>query len=406
MTRQYKIAMLAACPFPYPRGTPIRIHRMAESLASRGHDVHVISYHLGNDPGPVDFTIHRIANVPTYHKCTPGPTYQKLAVLDPLLCLKLRRVTGSRPFDLIHAHHYEGLLAALGGRRGLPIIFDAHTLLQSELPSYGLGLMHRTKKWIGRTIDRHLPKRANHVISVTEDIRTRLIDDHGLEANRITVIPNGVECDHFDRGSSPTNGKSNGRTVVFTGNLASYQRIDLLLGAFKILSELRPGVTLLMVTDDPFDPYESMARKFGIRDRIELVKSDFDSLPGHLARGDVALNPRVECDGLPQKLLNYMAARKPIVSFVSSGKDVTDGITGLVVEDGDTNAFALAVDQLLEDRTMARRMGENAGAFVRAELSWEHTARRTEAVYRQLLEPAAMASRGGDELASCRGGAS
>ena len=47
--RRYRVAMLAACPFPAARGTPIRILRIAEELARRGHDVDVVTYHLGSD---------------------------------------------------------------------------------------------------------------------------------------------------------------------------------------------------------------------------------------------------------------------------------------------------------------------------------------------------------------------
>jgi hypothetical protein len=38
-----RIAMIAACPFPLGRGTPIRIQRQAETLAARGHEVHVVT---------------------------------------------------------------------------------------------------------------------------------------------------------------------------------------------------------------------------------------------------------------------------------------------------------------------------------------------------------------------------
>ncbi len=35
--------MVAACPYPARRGTPIRIHRLAEAMAARGHRVHVVT---------------------------------------------------------------------------------------------------------------------------------------------------------------------------------------------------------------------------------------------------------------------------------------------------------------------------------------------------------------------------
>jgi glycosyltransferase involved in cell wall biosynthesis len=97
------------------------------------------------------------------------------------------------------------------------------------------------------------------------------------------------------------------------------------------------------------------------------------------------VNPRVECDGIPQKLLNYMAAGKPIVSFAGSAKHLVDGELGLVVPDRDTVSFARAIDRLLEDPDLAGRLGAAAGHFVRSTLSWEAAASRLEAVYEGLL---------------------
>src|SRR3546814_17416178 len=109
MNRAFAVAMVAACPFPYPRGTPARIYRMAEALIERGHTVHVVTYHLGQERGSVPFPIHRTPAVPTYRKTEPGPSYQKLFLIAPLLAAALLRGVRTHPVDLIHAHHYEGL---------------------------------------------------------------------------------------------------------------------------------------------------------------------------------------------------------------------------------------------------------------------------------------------------------
>lgn len=96
MSRKLKIAVIAACPFPYPRGTPIRILRMAEGLAAHGHEVHVITYHLGQAMDDLPFAIHRIPNIPTYQKFSPGPTYQKIVMLDTLLAIKILNVVRNK----------------------------------------------------------------------------------------------------------------------------------------------------------------------------------------------------------------------------------------------------------------------------------------------------------------------
>ncbi|HET6798440.1 MAG TPA: hypothetical protein VFH40_14870, partial [Gemmatimonadales bacterium] len=91
MTDSLRIAMIAACPFPWPRGTPIRIHRIAEAVARRGHHVHVVTYHLGQDLADPPFVMHRIRDVPGYRRTDPGPTLRKLFQLDPMLAGRLRR---------------------------------------------------------------------------------------------------------------------------------------------------------------------------------------------------------------------------------------------------------------------------------------------------------------------------
>jgi Glycosyltransferase len=209
--------MIAACPFPWPRGTPVRIHRIAEAVARRGHEVHVVTYHLGEDLADPPFAVHRIRDVAAYRQTDPGPTLRKLLQLDPMLAGLLRRLHREIRFDLVHAHHYEGLLVASHALRGTPVVYDAHTLLASELPSYPLGLPRRCLRAVGPWLDRHLPRRADRIIAVSETIRQTLLTLGASTPERTHVIPNGVEWDRF-----PIEGEiaPNGRTVIFTGNLA------------------------------------------------------------------------------------------------------------------------------------------------------------------------------------------
>ena len=379
--------MVAACPFPFPRGTPIRIYRMAAALSERGHEVDVVTYHLGERDSDAPFRIHRAPNLPTYHKTSPGPTYQKLFLLDPLLTLRLRDLLRRQPVDVIHAHHYEGLLIANAARsRGSPpTVFDAHTLLESELPYYRLGLPRRMKRWIGRALDERLPRRADHVIAVTDDIRARMLQSRSVKPEHVSVIPNGVDHERFSSVARLSPSPAGPRTLVFAGNMALYQGIDLMLEAFKALRELRSDVRLRVVTEDSFERYEQRAVGLGIRPFIDVCEAGFDEVPDLLASADIALNPRVECDGLPQKLLNYMAAGKPVVSFAGSAKHLVNGEHGLIVADGDTLAFARAIDRLLDDVELARRLGTAGREFVRSRLSWDAAARQVEGVYERVL---------------------
>jgi glycosyltransferase involved in cell wall biosynthesis len=85
------------------------------------------------------------------------------------------------------------------------------------------------------------------------------------------------------------------------------------------------------------------------------------------------------------KLLNYMAAAAPIVSFDGSAVHLEHERTGLRVADGDTVAMADAIERLLDDRILARRLGDAARAQVQRDFSWDGVAGRVEQVYREAI---------------------
>ncbi len=378
--------MIAACPFPAPRGTPVRILRMAEELGRRGHDVHVVTYHLGEPCSSPLFRIHRIANVPTYHKMDPGPSYQKLAIVDPLLAIKVMRVARQIGPDIIHAHHYEGMLTALPARKlwKIPVVFDAHVLLDGELEFYSMGVSRRMVGRVARFFDRRIPRQAEHVISISEEIREQLCGKYQLPAQRISVVPNGVE-EPFFRGRSDLFPADGLQRIVFTGNLALYQGTDLMLEAFAKVLKKRPGVRLVIITDSDATEFRSIAASLGVLEQVDFLLPKLDELPGLIASAAAALNPRTSCPGVPLKLLNYMAAGAAIVSFRGSSKYLVHEQSGLVIPDADTTAFSEAILRVLEEPQLKTRLGACAREFAASHLTWARSAQSIEQVYDQVL---------------------
>jgi glycosyltransferase involved in cell wall biosynthesis len=377
--------MIAACPMPARRGTPLRIERLTEALIARGHHVELITYHVSDDAQVLDFPVHRIFNKRVYWRMPAGPNLRKLALYDPALAAKVWRVLGASRFDVIHAHHLEGLLVALPSRlrHRVPIVYDAHTMLSSELPSYGPGFTRRVVSTAGRWFDGLLPSTADHVASVTTDIRDRLTRRHGMSPDRISVVTNGVETESFRVNAAP---RSDGITrLIYTGTLAPYQDVDVLLEAFAVARHSRSDLRLCMAVSSPFNPYEALARKLGIRDAIDLIPDRFDELPRQLADADIAVLPRKDCDGIPQKLLNYMAAGKGIVSSAGSAKLLENERTGLVVPNGDVNAFAAAIVRLAADPNLSSALGSAAREYVERNYSWGQAAERLERIYERVV---------------------
>lgn len=359
---------------------------MAEELGRRGHNVHVATYHLGQPLDNAPFTLHRIRNVRTYRKMEPGPAYQKLAIVDPLLACKVSNVVREIRPDVIHAHHYEGLLVSLPARLrySCPVVFDAHVLLDGELEYYSLGLSARLRQIIARKLDGWAPRWSDHVIAISHEIRDRLCTEHEISPSHVSVIANGVE-DMFFHGRShffPDDGQ---QRLIFTGNLASYQGTGLMLEAFALVARERRNVRLVIATDSDRNEFDAHARALGVAARIDYLNVSLNELPHLIASADVALNPRTRCPGVPLKLLNYMAAGAAIVSFAGSAKYLLHGRNGLVVDDNDVAEFAASMRKLLDAPAQRKQLGAQARAFAANSLSWGQNAAAVERVYDLVL---------------------
>lgn len=376
--------MAAACPLPWARGTPIRIHRMAEALVERRHEVHVVTYPLGDESQHAPYTLHRVA--PGYRRLDPrpGPSWAKLLYLDPKLGARLKALIETGNFDVLHAHHYEGLIAALLARRlsrCIPLVFDAHTLLQSELPYYRTGLPGHLAASIGRLLDRRLPPRADHVITVSERMHDWLRENTPLASGEMSVVPNGVELAHFTTAGDVEVSQDASPHIVFAGNLAGYQGIDLLLPAFATVLARYPRARLSLLTGSASHELRAPIEALGLGDAVRFSDPDYADLPARLGEADVLVNPRIDCDGIPQKLLNYMAAGRPIVSFEGSATLLEHEVNALVVPDGDIEGFAHAVLRLLQSPGLAQALGRAAQEKVVGGYGWNKVAERVEAVY-------------------------
>ena len=389
-----KVLVVAACPFPCARGTPVRVYRLSEALVQRGHHVVVATYPLGDQNGPLPFPVERIRALPWYRKLSPGPSPSKLLLLDPMLVFRVATLLRQQRWDVIHAHHVEGLLVALGARRlarvRTPIVYDAHTWVGEELGSYG-GRLGPVLASVGDWFDRVPAAHADHMVAVTDDLRQRFLDQGRLAGHRVTVVVNGIEAPFLERVARAVTrqGPRNPAAprLVYAGNLAVFQGIDALLAAFSRLHRRRPEVELHLLTNGDFSAFREVSERLGILPAIRVRAVTLEDLPAELVAADVLVNPRMQCSGIPQKLLNYMASGRPIVSFAGSAKLVEDGLTARVVEDGDVEAFAAAIGSLLDHPDVAERLGEAAQDLLKREYGWPTAARTMESIYARIQTP-------------------
>jgi len=388
-TRPLSIAMVAPCPFPTPQGTQVFISGLARALHRRGHRVDLVTYHYGQEgAGDIDGPgLHRSRPLPVRGKLTSGPSLKK-PLFDLLLAARLDQVVRGSGADLIHAHNYEGLLIGLliGRRRHIPVIFHSHNTMTDELPSYSRSRFGRNiSRSLGNLLDGRFPRRAQACIAVTPQIAEE-VRQRGMPPDLICAIPPAVDKVRWPEATRPR-APAEPPAVLYAGNLDSYQNLDLVVGSFQRVLDRHPGVRLQIVTHAPADKTTRAVRRWKIHRGIEIIRAgSFEEMWRHLQRCRVALCPRISPYGFPIKLLNYLAAGKPVVICRSSAQGIEHLENGWVVEDDDRAGFAEAILALLEDETLCRRLSEGARRTIRERYSWETLIPRYETVYGKVLD--------------------
>jgi 1,2-diacylglycerol 3-alpha-glucosyltransferase len=386
--------MIAACPFPANYGTPGAIREMSETLAERGHDVHVVTYPFGDELPVQGVKVWRTRYWRAKHEVYAGPSVEKV-LLDLLLISEVCRVVRRERLSIIHAHNYEGALigfiAKVITRR--PLVYHAVSLMSDELPSYNF----IRPAWLGvalsRLLDWMVLKIPDHFITVTEDLRKAFLD-RGVAGGRVTVVPCGVKLTMFQQPNDQSlRGRyeiSNRPVVMYTGVTSPFQRIDYLLRSFVEVLAAMPGALLMVVSPLSRDPdmpaCRAMADALGIGANVLWIEGHLLSeLPAYLALASVAVIPRPSVPGHPIKLLNYMAAGKPVVCFEGAAKGVQHMRDAYVVADHDWRELAVGIVRLLRDPQLAKRLSAAAQETVRKEFDWNRLCSVVESVYEPLL---------------------
>jgi 1,2-diacylglycerol 3-alpha-glucosyltransferase len=375
--------MVAASPFPYPQGSQVLISQLAEALQHRGHSVRLVTYHTGVGQPPDGLEIQRVPAVPGMGRIQAGPSWRK-PLLDLLLLRELLRAVRVWRPDVIHTHNFEGLLAALPVRRltGVPVVHHIHNAMGLELHTY---FRSRFGRWVGGSvgqwIDGSLTKRADQCVVLNEDA-VAYFEQRGVE--RLRAIPPGVDYEpgQADRARQRLGDRP---LVAYSGNLDPYQDLDLLLQAFRLVVEPCPDARLVLSTNT--EPGEWMARAgaLGIGEQTVFDRAGaFGRVRDLLAAADVAVCPRQTCLGFPIKLLNYMAAGRAIVVAEGSACGLRHLEDAWVVKDGGIDDMATAILTLLEDPSLARRLGAQARLRARQDYAWKRIVVDVEEVYGEI----------------------
>ncbi|MBI5197047.1 MAG: glycosyltransferase family 4 protein [Nitrospirae bacterium] len=392
--RKYRIAMVAACPFPANHGSPASVREMSWALTELGHEVHIVTYPFGQEIPVKCARIHRVPPLHVSSKITVGPSYQRI-FLDFLMIIKLCQVIRREKIDLIHAHNYEGGMIGIVAKKitGKPLLYNGVNSMRDELPAYNFIRPRALAVKIADFLDHSVPKGADYVTVVSQELYTFLIE-RGVDPGKMTVVPAGVFPGMFDdRGDQSVRkryGIGTRPLIVYTGTLDEFQRMDYLLKAFRVaVTDCREAILMIVVSvTKPADVEKCrrMARDLGIEDHVIITDPrPLEELPAFLSAADIAVLPRPSCPGHPVKLLNYMVAGKAIVAFRGAAKGIRHMYNGLLVEDHKWEELGKGIVTLIKDPRLAEAMGRNALSSIGWGFDWLTIAKGISVIYEGIM---------------------
>jgi len=217
--------------------------------------------------------------------------------------------------------------------------------------------------------------RARFVTTCTEANRTHLITEVGLAPEQVHVCRHGVDLAKF---ATPVRQPRPGR-IVSVGRLVPKKGFDVLIRACGELERRGVAFELVMLGGGELhDELLALAHEQGIGDRVCFLGSRPQrDVIEQLAEAEIfALSPVVlpdgDRDGVPNVLLEAMAAGVPVVATAVSGipEIVTDDVTGRLVPPRRPDLLADVLAQLLADPALQKRLGEDGRLLVHRSASW------------------------------------
>ena len=279
--------------------------------------------------------------------------------------------------ELLHAHcaYPDGLAATeLGLRLGVPAVITVHGADVNELPN-------ADPSWRALVVE--ALSRAERVIANGEDLRRRVLA-MGLPEQKVTVVPNGVDCSLFRPGDREPG--SSGWRLVYVGRFTDKKGVGVLLEAMSILRRSRDDVQLSLVgggATGAAAPYVRRVEELGLGNCVELVDEvAWRQIPARLAAADALVLPSFyESFGLV--LVEAMACGLPVVATRCGGpEDIVDESNGILVRVGDAEDLARGLDEVLAD------YGSYDRAAIRRHVEQEYDYRRLAGDIHQVYEKA------------------
>ena len=255
-------------------------------------------------------------------------------------------------------------------------------------------------RWRAEQTIRYNLATADCVICVSETAKARLVQVWQVPEDKIAVFPNGVDVNLYRpypelrsqvRASLGVDGDP---LLIFVGSFFPWQDVTVLLDAFAQLLAAYPHARLVLVGDgQQRQAMGHYATELGIDSSVQFTGFlPHSQVPHLVSAADVAIAPYTKMKpelfcGSSMKVFEYMASSTAVIASDQGqiSEVVQDGVNGVLVPPGDTQALAAAMKQLIDDPNLRSRLGQQARCDATAKHSWDSYISHLEQVYESVI---------------------
>jgi len=378
-------------------GLARHVRKLAEGLAARGIEVHVLARGLEESPGEEEMdgvVVHRVREPKRPRELGEFVTWIEHMNADMLAA---GVEVGDRfDFDLVHGHDW--LVASAGDhlakRFRCPLVVTIHATEygrhQGWVDSHPQSYIHGVERWMAN--------RCEQLITCSAYMREHVADIYGLEEDRVAVVANGIDPSELvpvdDLASLRASfAQPHEKLVLLVGRLVYEKGFQLALEALPSLIERVPGTRFIVAgSGTAEEDLRRQASELGLDDHGTFVGWIGDDVLHSLYRiADLTVVPSIyEPFGLVA--LEAMASGSPCLVSDTGGlrEVVPNEDVGLRFRSRDPVSLGQMAERLLTDSELRDRLVAEASEHVLA-FDWADVARQVQDLYGKTLAAAVPA---------------
>ncbi|MFN7725221.1 MAG: glycosyltransferase family 4 protein [Rubrivivax sp.] len=365
-------------------GQAVHIDEMIAALREQGHEVEVVSPQAAEGEAGAGSMGTDAGWVARLKQALPQAAYELLEfAYSAVAYLKLMRAARRFQPDVIYERYNLFLLAgAMASRRlRVPLLLEVNAPLFEERMKHSGGLsLVRLARWAEGAAWRA----ADFVLPVTAVLAQHVLQ-RGVPAQRVVVVPNGINEAHFASAPAPEvakrqQGLEGALVLGFTGFVRDWHGVDRVID-WMATPAAPTNAFLLVVGDGPVRAdLEAQAARLGLAERVRFTGVVHrDAVPAYVAAFDVALQPAVTAYASPLKLMEYLVMAKPVVAPDTPNirEVLENGRNAVLFREGETGAIQAALTQACQDTPLRQHLSREARLTIdRLGLTWRANAQR------------------------------